>query len=124
MSTYPQVHSPDSHRFADDTRERILVILFRLTIDVSLMKDTIVCSEVERTITTVLEAIPEDGTDDTVGYPNTARNIPLTVFRYIESAHPYMTLLKTPHSKAASSNTRSQHQAGYHYYAAVSLSPT
>jgi len=42
------------------------MILFRLTIDVSLMKDTIVCSDVERTITTVLEAIPEDGTDDTV----------------------------------------------------------
>ncbi|ODM14375.1 hypothetical protein SI65_10210 [Aspergillus cristatus] len=52
--------------FADDARERILVILFRLTIDISLMKDTIVCSEVERSITTVLEAIPEDGTDDTV----------------------------------------------------------
>lgn len=52
------------------------MILFRLTIDISLMKDTIVCSEVERTITTILEAIPEDGTDDTVGYPNTVRDIP------------------------------------------------
>lgn len=45
------------------------MILFRLTIDISLMKDTIVCSEVERAITTVLKAIPEDGTDDTVSYP-------------------------------------------------------
>ena len=69
MSVYPQVHGSDSHRFADDTRERILMILFRLTIDISLMKDTIVCSEVERAITTVLKAIPEDGTDDTVSYP-------------------------------------------------------
>lgn len=44
------------------------MILFRLTLDNSLMKDTIICSELERTITTVLEEIPEDGTDDTVSY--------------------------------------------------------
>lgn len=45
-------------RFADDTRERIVMILFRLTLDAALTKDNIVCSELERTITATLEEIP------------------------------------------------------------------
>ncbi|GKZ19250.1 hypothetical protein AbraIFM66951_011392 [Aspergillus brasiliensis] len=46
--------------FADDTRERALHLLFRLTLDVSLTSNFLVCSELERTIVTMLESAPED----------------------------------------------------------------
>lgn len=55
-------------RFADDTREQILMILFRLTLDVSLTKNNIVCSELEKTITAVLEEVPEESVDQIVRY--------------------------------------------------------
>lgn len=44
------------------------MILLRLTLDVSLTKDNIVCSELERTITAVLEEIPEESVDQIVRY--------------------------------------------------------
>lgn len=55
-----------SARFADDTRERIVMVLFRLTLDVTLIKDNIICSELERTITATLEEIPEGETNQMV----------------------------------------------------------
>ncbi|KAA8643471.1 uncharacterized protein ATNIH1004_010240 [Aspergillus tanneri] len=50
--------------FADDTREHILLLLFRLTLDISLTRNPMICSELERTITATLESIPEDTDDD------------------------------------------------------------
>ncbi|KAL4874845.1 hypothetical protein BJY04DRAFT_233253 [Aspergillus karnatakaensis] len=50
--------------FADDTRERILSILLRLPLDASLTRHTILCSELERTITAVLDAVPDYVADD------------------------------------------------------------
>lgn len=44
------------------------MILLRLTLDISLTKDNIVCSELERTITAVLEEIPEESIDQIVRY--------------------------------------------------------
>ncbi|THC99099.1 hypothetical protein EYZ11_001420 [Aspergillus tanneri] len=52
--------------FADDTREHILLLLFRLTLDISLTRNPMICSELERTITATLESIPEDTDDDMV----------------------------------------------------------
>ncbi|GAD97864.1 hypothetical protein AOR_1_154094 [Paecilomyces variotii No. 5] len=49
--------------FADDTRERILLILFRLSLDSSVTRDSVVCSEVERAITASLEGLPKDSAD-------------------------------------------------------------
>ncbi|KAJ9210919.1 hypothetical protein DTO166G4_7505 [Paecilomyces variotii] len=49
--------------FADDTRERILLLLFRLSIDSSVTKDSVVCSELERAITASLEGLPKDSGD-------------------------------------------------------------
>lgn len=43
-----------------------MIILFRLTLDVTLTKDNIVCSELERTITATLEEIPEGETNQMV----------------------------------------------------------
>ncbi|EAW08904.1 uncharacterized protein ACLA_098460 [Aspergillus clavatus NRRL 1] len=50
--------------FADDTRERILNVLFRLALDISLTSNATVCSELERTITATLESVPDDTADD------------------------------------------------------------
>ncbi|OGM48336.1 hypothetical protein ABOM_003452 [Aspergillus bombycis] len=52
--------------FSDETRERILSILFRLSLDISLTRDPMVCSELERTITAVLESISEETADKLV----------------------------------------------------------
>ncbi|EHA25545.1 hypothetical protein ASPNIDRAFT_211385, partial [Aspergillus niger ATCC 1015] len=52
--------------FAEDTRERALNLLFRLTLDVSLTSNFLVCSELERTIVTMLESAPDDTADDMV----------------------------------------------------------
>ncbi|KAE8327647.1 hypothetical protein BDV39DRAFT_204667 [Aspergillus sergii] len=52
--------------FSDETRERILSILFRLSLDISLTRDPMVCSELERTIIAVLESIPEETADNLV----------------------------------------------------------
>ncbi|RAK96704.1 uncharacterized protein BO80DRAFT_416212 [Aspergillus ibericus CBS 121593] len=52
--------------FADDTRERALNLLFRLTLDVSLTRNALICSELERTIVTMLESAPENTADDLV----------------------------------------------------------
>ncbi|KAL5341510.1 hypothetical protein BJX70DRAFT_386772 [Aspergillus crustosus] len=53
-----------ARRFADDTRNQILNILLRLALDTSLTRNTILCSELERTITAVLDAVPDDVADD------------------------------------------------------------
>ncbi|KAL2830196.1 hypothetical protein BDW59DRAFT_22100 [Aspergillus cavernicola] len=50
--------------FADDTRNRILNILLRLPLDVSLTRDHSLCSELERTITAVLEGVTDNAADD------------------------------------------------------------
>lgn len=42
------------------------MVLFRLTLDVTLIKDNIICSELERTITATLEEIPEGETNQMV----------------------------------------------------------
>ncbi|KAB8223529.1 hypothetical protein BDV33DRAFT_188887 [Aspergillus novoparasiticus] len=52
--------------FSDETREHILSILFRLSLDISLTRDPMVCSELERTIIAVLESIPEETVDNLV----------------------------------------------------------
>ncbi|QMW32967.1 hypothetical protein G4B84_008398 [Aspergillus flavus NRRL3357] len=52
--------------FSDETREHILSILFRLSLDISLTRDPMVCSELERTIIAVLESIPEETADNLV----------------------------------------------------------
>ncbi|GAB1197150.1 hypothetical protein APSETT444_006440 [Aspergillus pseudonomiae] len=52
--------------FSDETREHILSILFRLSLDISLTRDPMVCSELERTITAVLESISEETADKLV----------------------------------------------------------
>ncbi|KAE8374807.1 hypothetical protein BDV26DRAFT_32649 [Aspergillus bertholletiae] len=52
--------------FSNETREHILNILFRLSLDISLTHDPMVCSELERTITAVLESIPEETADKLV----------------------------------------------------------
>lgn len=44
------------------------MIILRLTLDISLTKDNIVCSELERIITAVLEEIPEESIDQIVRY--------------------------------------------------------
>ena len=44
------------------------MIILRLTLDISLTKDNIICSELERTITAVLEEIPEESVDQIVRY--------------------------------------------------------
>ncbi|KAE8350930.1 hypothetical protein BDV28DRAFT_29350 [Aspergillus coremiiformis] len=49
--------------FSDDTRGHILNVLFRLSLDISLTSDPIICSELERTITATLESTPEDMAD-------------------------------------------------------------
>ncbi|KAE8388015.1 hypothetical protein BDV23DRAFT_185752 [Aspergillus alliaceus] len=53
-------------RFSDDTREHILHILFRLSLDASLTRHPMICSELERTITAFLESIPKDTADELV----------------------------------------------------------
>ncbi|KAL4786020.1 hypothetical protein BJX76DRAFT_148052 [Aspergillus varians] len=50
--------------FADDTRERILSILLRLPLDASLTRNSTLCSEIERTITAVLDAVTGDSADE------------------------------------------------------------
>ncbi|KAF7592100.1 hypothetical protein BBP40_000705 [Aspergillus hancockii] len=52
--------------FSEDTRERILNLLFRLSLDISLISDPIICPELERTVTAVLESIPEGKADELV----------------------------------------------------------
>ncbi|GAQ03840.1 hypothetical protein ALT_1161 [Aspergillus lentulus] len=49
--------------FADDTREHLLNILFRLALDISITSNAIVCSDLEKTITAVMESVPEDTAD-------------------------------------------------------------
>ncbi|RHZ55676.1 hypothetical protein CDV55_103791 [Aspergillus turcosus] len=50
--------------FADDTREHLLNILFRLALDISLTSNALVCSDLEKTITAVMESIPDDTADN------------------------------------------------------------
>ncbi|RAL10981.1 uncharacterized protein BO97DRAFT_109430 [Aspergillus homomorphus CBS 101889] len=50
--------------FADDTREYLLNVLFRLTLDVTLTGVPTISSEIERTILTVLESASEGTVDD------------------------------------------------------------
>ncbi|KAF7174256.1 hypothetical protein CNMCM6106_008460 [Aspergillus hiratsukae] len=49
--------------FADDTREHLLNILFRLALDISLTSNATVCSDLEKTITAVMESISDDTAD-------------------------------------------------------------
>ncbi|BCS17579.1 uncharacterized protein APUU_10407S [Aspergillus puulaauensis] len=50
--------------FAGDTRNHILGILLRLPLDASLTRNTVICSEIERTITAVLDAVTDDSADE------------------------------------------------------------
>ncbi|KAL2871566.1 uncharacterized protein BJX67DRAFT_377327 [Aspergillus lucknowensis] len=50
--------------FSTETRDRILSILLRLPLDPSLTRHSILCSEVERTITAVFEGITDDEADN------------------------------------------------------------
>ncbi|KAL4963931.1 uncharacterized protein BDV14DRAFT_201415 [Aspergillus stella-maris] len=49
--------------FADDTRDRILSIILRLTLDVSLTRNPTLCSAIDRTITSVLDAVTDEAAD-------------------------------------------------------------
>ncbi|KAL4805803.1 hypothetical protein BDV18DRAFT_139879 [Aspergillus unguis] len=48
---------------ADDTRNHILSIILRLSLDPSLTCNTTLCSEIERTIPVVLDAVPDETAD-------------------------------------------------------------
>lgn len=54
------------HRLSDSTREHVLLLLFRLTLDVSLTSDPTICSELEKAITVLFQSIPEEADDDLV----------------------------------------------------------
>ncbi|KAH8431637.1 uncharacterized protein LDX57_009294 [Aspergillus melleus] len=49
---------------SDDTREHTLLLLFRLTLDVSLTNDPEISSALERTIHDLFQGIPEEADDD------------------------------------------------------------
>ncbi|KAL4794913.1 hypothetical protein BDV19DRAFT_181304 [Aspergillus venezuelensis] len=49
--------------FADDTRDRILSIILRLTLDVSLTRNPTLCSAIDRTIISVLDAVTDGAAD-------------------------------------------------------------
>ncbi|KAL4948418.1 hypothetical protein BDW69DRAFT_203540 [Aspergillus filifer] len=49
--------------FADDTRDRILSIILRLTLDISLTRNPTLCSAIDRTITSVLDAVTDEAAD-------------------------------------------------------------
>lgn len=75
-------------RFANDTREHILNILFRLEADASLVGDSVVCPELEHAITSVLKSIPESSIESTVEpiSPVLGETYVLTIFRCNASA--------------------------------------
>ncbi|KAL2842244.1 hypothetical protein BJY01DRAFT_5436 [Aspergillus pseudoustus] len=50
-------------RFSRDTRDRILDILLRLPLDSSLTRHATLCTELERTITAILEGVGDDEAD-------------------------------------------------------------
>ncbi|KAL2846292.1 hypothetical protein BJX68DRAFT_241152 [Aspergillus pseudodeflectus] len=50
--------------FSSDTRNRILDILLRLPLDSSLTRHSIICNKLERTITAVLEGVPDEDAGD------------------------------------------------------------
>ncbi|KAJ0424274.1 hypothetical protein BJY00DRAFT_259106 [Aspergillus carlsbadensis] len=50
--------------FSSDTRDRILDILLRLPLDSSLIRHSIICNKLERTITAVLESVPDEDADN------------------------------------------------------------
>ncbi|PWY83527.1 hypothetical protein BO70DRAFT_290805 [Aspergillus heteromorphus CBS 117.55] len=52
--------------FAENTRERVLNYLFRLTLDASLTSNARICSELEQAILSVLGNVHEDTVDDLV----------------------------------------------------------
>ncbi|KAL4940249.1 hypothetical protein BDV06DRAFT_196999 [Aspergillus oleicola] len=49
--------------FADDTRDRILSIILRLTLDASLTRNPTLCSAIDKTITSVLDAVTDESAD-------------------------------------------------------------
>ncbi|KAI9044884.1 uncharacterized protein KD926_011057 [Aspergillus affinis] len=49
---------------SDDTREHALLLLFRLTLDISLTNDPAICSALERTIHDLFQGTPEEADDD------------------------------------------------------------
>ncbi|PLB49168.1 hypothetical protein P170DRAFT_177012 [Aspergillus steynii IBT 23096] len=53
-----------AHLLSDTTREHVILLLFRLTLDISLTGDPTICSELEKTITIFFQSIPEDADDD------------------------------------------------------------
>ncbi|PWY75908.1 hypothetical protein BO83DRAFT_249337 [Aspergillus eucalypticola CBS 122712] len=73
---------------AEDTRERALNLLFRLTLDVSLTSNFLVCSELERTIVTMLESAPDDTADDMV------HRVCTTVFDTVKDAMSQSRLVR------------------------------
>ena len=66
MALLAGLWSHKCNRFAHDTRIHVLNILFRLTLDRSLIMDAIISSDLERTITTTLEGTPEESVETTV----------------------------------------------------------
>ncbi|RAH42715.1 uncharacterized protein BO95DRAFT_370285 [Aspergillus brunneoviolaceus CBS 621.78] len=52
--------------FADDTREYLLSVLFRMTLDVALTSVATISSEIERAIVTVLESSSEETAEDLI----------------------------------------------------------
>ncbi|KAL2819993.1 hypothetical protein BJX63DRAFT_428317 [Aspergillus granulosus] len=52
--------------FSSDTRDRILDILLRLPLDCSLTRHSIICTELERTITAILEGVGDNEADGVV----------------------------------------------------------
>ncbi|EAW15492.1 uncharacterized protein NFIA_048290 [Aspergillus fischeri NRRL 181] len=79
--------------FADDTREHLLNILFRLALDISVTSNAIVCSDLEKTITAVMESVPED----------TADSLRLRIAESPSEAH--LTYLKSNRSAEVPSRT-------------------
>lgn len=92
--------------FADDTRIHILHILFRLALDASLVRNSMVCSELERTITAVLESLPHDTSDSIVSCTMAAANkLLLTFLRFTASVRLFFTPCKTLRYRVSFSST-------------------
>lgn len=82
------------NRFANDTRKHILILLFRLTVDVSLTADAVVSSELKSTIVALLDVIPAESVEDTVRFTSIIYKSKLTPFRCTSFAQPPTTPLR------------------------------
>ncbi|KAL4817657.1 hypothetical protein BDW67DRAFT_174470 [Aspergillus spinulosporus] len=82
---------PNTHSqafFADDTRNRILDYILRLPLDDSLTQDFTICSAIERTITSVLDAATDEHADEL------ATNICTTLYSTLKDAELQSRLLE------------------------------